>query len=70
MKNTERLELCPVWEKCLLTVDEAASYFNICPDKLREMSDGENCRYVLWNGSKRLFKRKQLEEFLDSMFSV
>ena len=51
-------------EKSLLTLEEAAEYFNIGINKLRVMTNDENCPYVLWNGNKRLIKRKPLEEYL------
>ena len=60
----KELEL-PVWQKMNLSVEEAAAYTGICKTKLREMSDKEDCPFVLWNGVKRLFKRKKLEEYLE-----
>ena len=44
-------------DKALLTLEEAAKYFNIGINKLRIMTNEENCPYVVWNGSKRLIKR-------------
>lgn len=70
MKKIERYDLVPVWQKSNLTVEEAAAYSGICPDKLREMSDDEDCEFVLWNGTKRLFKRKKLDEYLEKSFSI
>ena len=60
----------PIWEKPNLTLDEAASYFNIGINKLRDMSNEDDCNYVIWIGSKRLFKRKKLEEYLESQYSL
>lgn len=60
----------PVYEKSNLTLDEAASYFNIGTCKLREMTNDEKCPFVLWVGSKRLIKRKALEAFLERSYSV
>lgn len=54
----------PIWEKYCLTLDEAAAYFGIGINKLREMSDEPNCQFVIFNGSKRLIKRRKLEENL------
>lgn len=54
----------PLWEKYCLTLDEAAAYFGIGVNKLREMSDEPNCQFVIFNGSKRLIKRQKLEENL------
>lgn len=54
----------PIWEKYCLTLEEAAAYFGIGVNKLREMSDEPNCQFVIYNGSKRLIKRQKLEENL------
>ena len=54
----------PIWEKYCLTLDEAAAYFDIGINKLREMTDEPNCQFVIFNGSKRLIKRRMLEENL------
>lgn len=60
----------PLWEKANLTVYEAAAYSGIGADKLRELSDREDCEFVLWNGTKRLIKRKKLDEFLERAYSI
>lgn len=49
----------PIWEKSNLTLEEAAVYSGIGQAKLRELSNDENCSFVLWNGTKRLLKRKK-----------
>ena len=54
----------PIWEKYCLTLDEAAAYFGIGVNELREMSDEPTCQCVSFNGSKRLIKRRKLEENL------
>ena len=61
---------CPIYEKSNLTLEESASYFNIGINKLREMTDSEDCQFVLWVGNKRLIKRKKLEEYLAKTYSV
>ena len=63
----ERVAIC---EKYLLTVEEAALYTGIGINKLREMSNNENCDFVVWNGSRRMLKRKKLEEFLNAAYSI
>ena len=60
----------PIWEKTNLTLDEAAQYTGIGVNTLREISDKENCSFVLWVGNKRLLRRKKLEEFIDRSFSL
>lgn len=60
----------PVWEKSTLTLEEAAAYTGIGIQKLRNISSSERCEFVLWNGSKRMFKRKKLEDYLDKAYSI
>ncbi len=60
----------PVGEKYLLTLEEAALYTGIGMQKLRDLSNCDNCKFVLWNGSKRMFKRLKLEEYLNTVFSL
>jgi excisionase family DNA binding protein len=60
----------PIWEKSNLTLEEAATYFGIGINKLREITDDKNCRFVLWVGSKRLIKRKLLEDYFSSAYSI
>lgn len=60
----------PVWEKTNLTLEEASAYSGIGVNKLREISNENSCPFVLWVGSKRLIKRKQLDKYLDQAFSI
>ena len=52
-------------EKYLLTIDEAAEYFNIGKNKLRDMIKEPCCNFVLFNGKKALIKKNRLESYLD-----
>ena len=60
----------PVWEKANLTLEEAAAYSNIGINRLRDISDEQNCPFVLWVGSKRLIKRKQFDELKKKSYSI
>lgn len=61
----------PLWEKANLTLEEAASYYNVGMNKLREMTDRKECeRYVLWVGNRRLIKRKAFEAYLQGEHSI
>lgn len=60
----------PIWEKVNLSMEEAAAYFGIGINKLREMTNEDNCPFVLWNGSKRMIKRKAFEKFLEAAYSI
>ena len=60
----------PVWEKSNLTLEEAAAYSGIGIHKLRELSDKEDCEFVLWIGAKRLLKRRKLDEYIERSYSI
>ena len=60
----------PIWEKSNLTLEETAAYFGIGIHKLRTISEDEKCTFVLWCGSKRLIKRKALEDYLTKSYSI
>lgn len=60
----------PIWEKSNLTLEEAAAYSGIGINKFRTLTDNEHCQFVLWVGSKRLIKRRKLDEYTEKMFSL
>lgn len=60
----------PIWEKSNLTLEEAAAYYSIGVNKLRELTNEDNCKYVLWIGNRRLIKRKVFEKYLEGVFSL
>ncbi len=60
----------PIWEKSNLTIEEAAEYSRIGRNKLRQLSDDDRCPFVLWVGNKRLIKRRQLDEYMERMYSI
>lgn len=60
----------PIWEKSNLTLEEAAAYSGIGINKLRKLTESEQCSFVLWNGTKRLIKRRRLDEYMDKMYSI
>ena len=60
----------PIWEKSNLTLEEAAAYSGIGVNKLRELTNEREYKFVLWNGNKRLIKRKELDKFTESSFSI
>lgn len=60
----------PIWEKTHLTLEEASALTGIGMNKMREITNDEHCKFVLWVGSKRLIKRKLLDEYLESCDSI
>lgn len=70
MKETTIKKDVPIWEKSNLTIEEAAAYSGIGRNKLRELTDDEHCQFVLWIGSKRLVKRRKLDEYIEKAYSI
>ena len=60
----------PIWEKTNLTIDEAAAYFGIGTNKLREITSNPDCDFVIWIGTKRLIKRAKLKKYLEDVDAV
>jgi len=56
--------------KTNLTLEEAAAYSGIGINKLREITNNDRCDFVLWVGTKRLIKRKQLDKFTEQCYSL
>lgn len=60
----------PIWEKMNLTLEEASVYSGIGINKLRQLTNDSNCKFVLWVGSKRLIKRKMFDSFIEKTYSI
>lgn len=60
----------PIWERSNLTLEEASAYFGIGINRLREMTNEDDCKFVLWVRKKRMIKRKALEEYLEDSYSI
>ena len=60
----------PFWEKANLTLEETAAYFSIGQQKLRDLTDNEDCDFVLWIGSKRLIKKNKFLKYIEEQYSI
>ena len=60
----------PIWERTLLTINEASDYTGIGVNKLRTLADRRNSNLILCVGTKRMFKRKKLDEYLENNISI
>lgn len=60
----------PIWEKANLTVEEAAAYSGIGVNRIREISNADDCPFVLWVGTKRLIKRRKFDDFIANVYSI
>ena len=60
----------PLWHKSNLSIEEATAYTGISRDKLYEMTNREDCPFVLWSGNRRLIKRQVFDEYIAKMYSI
>ncbi len=70
LKKRPKVNDVPIWLRVNLTLEEASQYFGIGVTRIKEISNKENCPFVLWNGKKRLIKRKQFEEYLSKQYLI
>ena len=60
----------PIWEKSNLSLEEAAAYSGIGVNKLRDITNDKNFKFVLWVGNKRLIKRRLFDQFIEHTYSI
>jgi len=65
--NNNNNNKVPIWEKSNLTLAEAAEYSNIGINRLTMLIKNPRCNFVLNVGNKRLIKRKQFDDFINSV---
>ena len=69
MRKSKQREV-PIWERSLLTINEASDYTGVGINRLRSLTSNRNCELVIWVGSKRMFKRKKLDEYLENASTI
>jgi hypothetical protein len=67
--SNNKLEV-PIWEKVMLTKEEAAAYSHVGINKLEELLKIPNCPFVLYVGKKKLIKRREFEAFLTENIEI
>ena len=60
----------PIWERSLLTLNEASDYTGIGVNKLRALISKPNSKLIMWVGSRKMIKRRKLDEFIDDAISI
>ena len=66
-----KIQELPIWEKPLLTVVEAAKYFQIGESNIRRLTrEHKEKDFVLWKDSRVYIRRKEMESFLDSINEI
>ena len=68
-KDKEKYNI-PLWHKPNLSIEEAVIYSGIGRDKLYEMTNPEDCPFVLWVGSRRMIKRRLFDEYIERQYSI
>ena len=49
---------------------EHLAYSGIGRDKLYELTNPEDCPFVLWIGNRRMIKRKKFDEYIERQYSI
>ncbi|MCR5593356.1 MAG: transposase [Saccharofermentans sp.] len=65
MKNDVRIS-----EKVILSLSEASAYSGIGIHKLQRLASEPGCDFVIYVGSRKCYKRKKLEEFLEKSEAI
>lgn len=66
----EVLKEIDIPSKPFLTIEEAAIFFNVGENLLRELTDKPGCEFVVFIGRKRLIKKEKFFKFLNEEFSL
>lgn len=61
----------PWWKKYTLSIEEAAKYFRIGENKLRQLiMENATAEWILWNGNRAQIKRNKFEQYIDGISYV
>ena len=61
----------PIWEKYSLTIEEAAAYFRIGENSIRQiLNENIDADFWFWNGNRKQIKRKLFEKYMDSLHEI
>lgn len=60
----------PLWERYLMTIEEASSYFRIGKNKLRQLANEYREECVVMNGNRMLIKKKKFEKVIDRLEQI
>ncbi len=61
----------PIWQKYILTIEEAAAYFRIGERKLRGLvAENETALFIIMNGNRPQIKRYLFEQYIDSATAI
>ena len=74
VRNKDKYDI-PMWHRPTISIAEASAYSGIGTGKLYEMTDTEDCPFVLWVGTRRvgrrtMIKRVRFEKYLENLYSI
>lgn len=70
-EHNRKMQEIPIWEKPLLTVVEAAKYFQIGESNIRRLTrEHKDKDFVLWKDNRVYIRRKEMESFLDTINEI
>lgn len=70
-RHNRKIQELSIWEKPLLTVVEAAKYFQIGESNIRRLTrEHKDKDFILWKDSRVYIRRREMELFLDSINEI
>lgn len=60
----------PIGEKYMLTIREAAVYFNIGIKKMRRLAEDNQGRFSVYSGNRYLIIRTKFEKFIEDSSTI
>lgn len=68
-KSVRRKVEIPISEKYMLTINEAAEYFNIGIHKMRRLAEDNKGSFAIFMGNRYLIVRPKFEEYIELLMS-
>ena len=60
----------PIWERKVITCEEAAAYSGIGIKTLRKMALAKGCNFSISNGTQILINREKFDKYMDKIEKV
>ena len=60
----------PIWERKVITCEEAAAYSGIGIKRLRKMALAKCCNFSISNGTQILINREKFDKYMDKIEKV
>lgn len=71
LMHNKNIKEIPIWKKSLLTVVEAAKYFQIGEENIRRITrEHKDESFVLWRNRRVFIRREAFEKFLDGLNEI